>query len=893
MKRILSVFLAVILLTGIASSVFAEDLPFTDVKEGRWSYDAIKYAYEKEYMNGTGGGKFTPAGTMTRSMVVTVLYRREGAPEVAFSGVFTDVPDGKWYSDAVIWAKDSGVVTGTSADTFTPDGEITREQMAAMFYRYASYLDLNIENDENLSVYADTSKIHDYALEAMRWAVGKGIITGISKDGKVYLDPRGNATREQFATILKRFDETDLSLPLEYNMPKLFTAYTEPVYEAADDADIFVSPDGDDGADGSLEHPYATFERAVEAVKELKKTKTEGGITVAFMEGTYPAPDNVIIDAESSGTAGCPVEYRPYDNGEVLFTAGLSIPASDFKDLTEEEKTLFPESSRDSIKKVDLTAYGLDVTSPGEDVNLFCGTTRMDIARWPNKDTDGTDNFANYVLDETEDQSGMILLANLARRIEKYHDIDNMYMLGYYKEDWKAHDGKIISYDPETKVLTPSSGPGTVYKPQYEMSNIPYFYFYNITEELDRTDEYFIDNDTSTLYVMEPAGEYTFSKTGRMFTVSDASYVTFRGMTFAYGTEHFAYGTGNNIEFNDITVRNMRSMGINLIGSDLKVFGCTFYDVGRKNVAISGGDRTTLTRANNVIENCLFDHFGSIQKTGHPAVYVNGCGIDVRHNEFRHSSNIAIFYSEWIWASNYITVEYNYIDNTVLQTSDSGAIYAGRNIAGHGSVVRYNIIANTGNLSKGHTSIGLYLDDSMSGQEVYGNLFYNNAGYQIFNHDGRENLIHDNILISIDNFNRAEIRLSGDFSMYPNRIDVLETVPFRNELWTGRFPHMAEYVYDRENWEIYRDNIGYVLYPAYNQLYNNYLFTPLSVTGEEVFTDISDDTYKYAVEGRGIEPLIVYNLETNPFFVDPTNGDYTQTGDYKGITIPVKEIGRY
>ena len=137
MKKLFSLIIAVLMLAGTCLSVFADCSAFSDVKTTRWSYSAIVYAVGKGYMNGVGDGKFDPAGPMTRGMVVTVLYRREGSPEVAFRDDFSDVKAGKYYSDAVIWAKDEGVVNGITETTFEPNGKITREQLATMLSRFS------------------------------------------------------------------------------------------------------------------------------------------------------------------------------------------------------------------------------------------------------------------------------------------------------------------------------------------------------------------------------------------------------------------------------------------------------------------------------------------------------------------------------------------------------------------------------------------------------------------------------------------------------------------------------------------------------------------------------------------------------------------------------------
>ena len=213
--RIISAVLTAVLLLCAAAPVFSAD-GYTDVKEKRWSHDAIMYVTEKGYMKGVTDDRFDPAGSMTRGMFVTVLYRKEGTPAVEFRPDFTDVKAGKYYSKAVIWAKDLGVVTGVTDVTFDPDGKITREQLATMLFRYCTVKNLYVDERGDVSSFSDKGKIHSYAADAMSWAVEKKLISGVTKDA---LDPRGLATREQVATILKRFDETDFTTLADFYRP--------------------------------------------------------------------------------------------------------------------------------------------------------------------------------------------------------------------------------------------------------------------------------------------------------------------------------------------------------------------------------------------------------------------------------------------------------------------------------------------------------------------------------------------------------------------------------------------------------------------------------------------------------------------------------------------------
>ncbi len=180
-------------------------LPFTDVAENAWYYEAVKYTYANELLNGVSDTKFAPDNTLNRAMVATVLYRMAGEPEVKGTSKFKDVAAGTWYSEAVVWAADNGIVTGYTDNTFKPTKTITRQEMAVMLTRYAKLVGMDITKGTDLSTYPDAGSVAAYAKEAFAWCVENGIITGVKSGSNVTLKPLGDATRAQFATIIMRF----------------------------------------------------------------------------------------------------------------------------------------------------------------------------------------------------------------------------------------------------------------------------------------------------------------------------------------------------------------------------------------------------------------------------------------------------------------------------------------------------------------------------------------------------------------------------------------------------------------------------------------------------------------------------------------------------------------
>ena len=194
--------------TVTATFTAVEEIPgqvgsFTDVNTDDWFAEAVQYMLDNEMMNGTSATTFGPNTTTTRGMIVTILYRLEGEPDAAASS-FTDVASNMYYADAINWAAANGIVNGITTTTFGPDNAITREQMAAILYRYAQYKGYDVTASNDLGSYTDASQISAYATTAMQWANAEGLITG---NTTTTINPTGNATRAEVATILMRFCE--------------------------------------------------------------------------------------------------------------------------------------------------------------------------------------------------------------------------------------------------------------------------------------------------------------------------------------------------------------------------------------------------------------------------------------------------------------------------------------------------------------------------------------------------------------------------------------------------------------------------------------------------------------------------------------------------------------
>ena len=180
-------------------------LPFTDVSAGDWFYEAVQFVYENGLMDGVAGNLFAPNATLNRAMAVTILYRLEGSPDLDGENLgypFADVDGNAWYGDAVYWARCNGIVDGVENNHFDPTGSLTREQMATVLYRYAQYKGADVSASGDISGFVDSANVSDWAVDAVKWAVGTGLVNGVEGNA---LAPQGTSTRAQTAAILARF----------------------------------------------------------------------------------------------------------------------------------------------------------------------------------------------------------------------------------------------------------------------------------------------------------------------------------------------------------------------------------------------------------------------------------------------------------------------------------------------------------------------------------------------------------------------------------------------------------------------------------------------------------------------------------------------------------------
>ncbi len=927
MKRIISLILTVLLLSGAAVAVFADGSPFSDVKTSRWSYEAIMYAVEKGYMNGVGDGKFDPAGSMTRGMVVTVLYRREGSPAVTFRDDFSDVKSGKYYSDAVIWAKDEGVVNGITETTFEPNGKITREQLATMLSRFSERCLVSVPDRADLSGYPDSDKIHSYAKDAMAWASEANLIKGMS-DGT--LSPRGYATREQFATILKRFDDT---FTLAYNEPVLKSHYTEKEYPLVDDADVYVAVDGDDNNPGTFEAPLASFAGAVAKVREIKQTKTSGDIVVAFKAGDY-GPVELELGPEDGGSENQRIIYCKYGDGEVVFDNGATLKETEFLPLDEGEKGLFNAEYADRIKKADIGPALADVPSY-DDFALFSDAGICSVARFPNKYSDGSDQYIQAA--ETYDADNLhIFLARLRRRFERYGDgvFPEMRIYGYIVRGYRKDTFEIQSYDKVNHLLKVGKSSSEEFGGRLRegwrdvdgegirmvVLNVPY--------ELDAVGEYWVDRSTGTLYVYDPEGDYHIPMphgekrlrgvanydTGDGYRAEegycaiyaeDTGYITFRGLHFTNNVDEFIIGyktSGFEIDrcsfdccagWNQLLFEySLPDVPLGLHVTDSEFDLC----VGRHVYVFdeAGGPGRFTNRSDIIVDNCRFAR-SNLLIDAEAALNLHYCsGGIVSHNEFVNCSRYAVMFT----CSCDVVVEYNDFHSAMTNSDDGGVTRSSSDVLGN-SIVRYNFYNR---IPSGGTAgrMAHYCDNGDCGTLMYSNLLYNAGDIGLSGPAGRDNVLRDNVMIGYSGaftgsfvvpviedgvekivVGNGETGLINDLrDQWIRAFGYCETVPGYAEDLIKRRPGVMSLILDFDR----AAEPEFILAPT-NTFAGN-LFVNDDALPRFSFREISE---RYST----VEGNTAYTYAENPVFVNPTIVDYRIREGVDFPNIEYEKIGRY
>ncbi len=713
----------------------------------------------------------------------------------------------------------------------------------------------------------------------------------------------------------------------------VFKPYEQPAAEIVRQADFYVSPAGSDQNDGTENAPFATLEKAQNAVRALDKNGRTG-VTVAVLPGEYRV-SSLRFTAEDSGTPECPVTYCAAGGGEVVLNGGVTLDPAAFTPVTDEEVLArLPENARANVRVTDLTALGITAEQYGKIYaigsyntaakydgdyvgplycELFVNDVRYNLASYPDADWPAARNNPDCWLktgevqrlgkgkesngaptavadwDEIRNPESDVYKvdAALAERINGWKTLDDVWMFGFWKYTWADASTPIGEFDYENRTLSPR------FVSLYGAIKDAPYYFFNVFEELSSPGEWYLDRANGLLYVY---ADESFSSAAVDLSLSAETLLsgegvhdlTFRGFTLK-GTRGDAVRiAGDRCTVENCLIKNVAGSALVFEGTGNLALNNEITRTGKAGIVLTGGDPDTLTPGNNKAENNYIHDWSEIYQTYQPAVSLYGAGNVCAHNEIRNSPHEAITYS----GPNQL-IEYNLIDRVCLISDDAGAIYAGRNWSSYGCVIRYNAIFDLGTPGK-HSPQGIYMDDGLSGQTIYGNLLVNVPCFGIQLGGGRDYTVKNNVVIntktagvSYDQRAVDGVLEHGWFDHCDQMWEELNTHPWQGEAWLAAFPQYEGLHYDAGR----SQEPAFFPNAAGSEICGNVFVNERGELGQ-----IESNPQTYST----FENNPVYRLgEMGRLFADPGSGDYSLRSDSKVFTdipgfepLPLSEIGR-
>ena len=680
--------------------------------------------------------------------------------------------------------------------------------------------------------------------------------------------------------------------------------------------DIYVSTDGDDDGDGTAIDPFLTIERAIDAVKSMDKSgKT--GVTVCIKAGEY----NVSSLVFERGLADCPITYCAI-GGEVVINGGVTLSSCDFSPVTDypEISERLSDKAKSNVVVIDLKQEPYSLTSEqfgnmypigtyntaqryGDDTpkymhsELFINGKRQELARYPDADYIYTDGVIvsgkdNPVADENGDPSPDVYKVSqeLANRISKWKNIKDVWVYGFWMHDWADGSSPLKDFNSSANQLS------IKYQSFFGARAGAPYYFYNCLEELSCEGEWYLDRETGLLCIYAPENmenaDITLSLSTSPVIQINADNITLDRFTVKGARSDGIVIYGNNNCIRRCTVTDLAGEGIRVSGSQNKILQNEISGTGRGGISVTGGDKITLTKANNVVDNNLIHDWSEIFKTYQAGINVGGVGNICSHNELYNAPHLAITYD----GNNHI-FEYNLIHDVCLQVSDAGAIYAGRSWTSYGNHIRYNCIYNIG--TEGYASDGIYMDDAISGQSIYGNLLINIPKYAIFIGGGRDMNVFDNVIINAGGCAiRYDIRAREGVlkkTWFSEHVEEgkgdlwlgLYSSPWKSEIWQEAFP---EYKSMTDDFSLINDK-RFVPNPANSTIISNVIFDKRNSIGkiDEAVTEFSrvEDNAVFSLHGM----LDCFeSVEKGDYNIKDGCDIYSQLPDFEPI--PIEKIGR-
>jgi hypothetical protein len=569
--------------------------------------------------------------------------------------------------------------------------------------------------------------------------------------------------------------------------------------------EYFVAPTGSAAADGSREKPFASLERARDAVRSLKaKEGLPGAVAVRLLPGEYAVKATFELGAGDSGTEAAPIVYLADRKGTVVLYGGRRL--HEFLPVTDPAVLArIPEVARGKVvvcglRKQSVTNWGemvergYGVRPPAATLELFFNGEPMRLARWPNE------GFVNgvRVIEPGKKHPGKPSVFEYADdRHARWAGAEDAWLFGYFRHGWADRQIRVLKIEPITKQI--SCGPyllgdENMEPVQWFNKGLIKYYAFNLLEELDAPGEWYLDRRSGVLYLYPPSepakaiieiGEWP----GRVLSLREVSDVRFEGVVFDLGRgDAISIVNSRRCLIVGCTIKRFAGSGILVHGgAACGIVGCDIHSLGRRATEVIGGDRQTLTPGRHFVENCWMQRFGRLDKTYVPAVQLEGCGNRVAHNLFEDCPSSVVR----IEGNDHI-LEFNRVYRAILESEDQGAMELFGNPTYRGVVFRYNHFSDLGPAGPMEGTAGraaIRLDDTISGLHIHGNIFHRAAqSFGAINiNGGRDNRIENNL------FAECEKGVTGQYNRENKHWERVGKDPafILSDLYLERYPDLA------------------------------------------------------------------------------------------------------
>lgn len=651
---------------------------------------------------------------------------------------------------------------------------------------------------------------------------------------------------------------------------------------------VYVAPNGDDSADGSIEHPLATIKAARDKVRQLKQSgKYTGGYTVYLRGGEYNMTHGVEFTKEDSGTKEAPVTYRAYRDETVTIIGGVSIKGSQLAKVTDNAllERIADESARSKIYMVNLGNYGAtseDIGDPyligsasysstltsvglvkrpdASGVEVFYNNEPMHLSRYPNNGN----MTISKVIEEGYNRDGPNMNVTDAFTIKiddgrlKYWtkaDPKSILLYGTFHFDWGESTVPLKSIDPDKLTLT-SAVPHI-----YGVREGRPCYAFNLFEELDQSGEYYIDKESRILYIYEPANlangtlRVSLSKEP-MITLKNTQFIKFQGIDFSCSRSNaIVIDGGNDNVITDSEISYTAAHAVKIDGYRNGIRNSHIYEVDGA-VDFGGGDYESFTYGECFVTNCDIERFSRITKTYVGAISQGGIGNIISHNKFHNGPHLTIGFSG---IKNKII--YNEFYDVVNGGEDAGCIYSYQNWNARANEVKYNYFHDLKtSVSGSHGISAVYCDGGLQEAYVIGNVFENIEGYAIHVNGGPYNVAYNNIMVNCNTAYQMNATEAGNKRALEEHYQKFNSMPYilTSKKWQEELPQFAEFMKKSDD----DKGLPYDLVFAKNLMYKT---KTLDTEDGKVnaWVDFSEN----------------YSTSKDPGFVDLANRDYNLKPD--------------